>query len=95
MPVPFDRPTFEQIMYALKTSGECGDILCTHAHEEIGKLQALAGAAPDLLAAVKCALADLEGIMPEFDCDGDREHPAWTTIEELKQAINKAEGSGK
>ena len=47
MPVPFDRPTFEQMMYSLKVSGEEGDILCTHAHEEIEKLQALAGAAPE------------------------------------------------
>jgi len=35
-------------------------------------------------------LADLEGIMPEFEPSGDREHPGWTTIEELKAAINKA-----
>ncbi len=35
----------------------------------------------------KCALADLEGIMPEFEPSGDRIHPAWCTIEELKAAI--------
>ena len=38
MPVPHDRPTFDQILYALKTSGEAGDILCTHAVEEIERL---------------------------------------------------------
>ena len=50
-----------------------------------------AEAAPELLAAAKCALADLEGIMPEFEPDGS-EHPGWKTIEELRAAINKAEG---
>jgi hypothetical protein len=43
--------------------------------------------APDLLFAAKCALADLEGIMPEFEPSGDREHPAWETIKLLKKAI--------
>ena len=35
MPIPHDRPTFDQIMYALRSNGESGDILCTHAAEEI------------------------------------------------------------
>ena len=43
-------------------------------------------APPDLLFAAKCALADLEGIMPEFEPSGDREHPAWETIKLLKKA---------
>jgi hypothetical protein len=47
----------------------------------------------ELLAASRCALADLEGIMPEFEASGDREHPAWITIKELTVAIRKAEGS--
>lgn len=41
-----------------------------------------------LLLAAKCALADLEGIMPEIDPSGDRKHPGWQTIKELKAAIN-------
>ena len=40
-----------------------------------------------LLAAARCALADLEGIMPEFDPDGDRTHPGWQTIKDLRAAI--------
>jgi hypothetical protein len=39
-----------------------------------------------LRVAAKCALADLEGIMPEFEPSGDREHPAWETIKLLKKA---------
>ena len=39
MPVPHDRPTFSQIMHALRVSGESGDILCTHAAEEIERLR--------------------------------------------------------
>ena len=38
MPVPHDRPTFDQIMHALRSNGESGDILCTHAAEEIERL---------------------------------------------------------
>jgi|688.fasta_scaffold1241902_3 hypothetical protein len=44
----------------------------------------------DLYWAARCALADLEGIMPEFEPSGDREHPAWQTIKELRSAIAKA-----
>lgn len=47
-------------------------------------------AAPDLLAVAMSALADLQGIMPEFEPSGDREHPAWVTMDELRQAIAKA-----
>ena len=45
----------------------------------------------DLYWAARCALADLEGIMPEFEPSGDREHSGWKTIEELKNAIAKAD----
>jgi hypothetical protein len=41
----------------------------------------------DLMVALKCALADLEGIMPEFEPSGDREHSAWKTIEQIKKLI--------
>lgn len=44
-----------------------------------------------LLRAATNALADLEGIMPEFEPSGDREHTAWQTIEELRLAIQEAE----
>ena len=45
-----------------------------------------------LLRAAKHALANLEGIMPEHEPSGDRTHPGWKTIEELKAAINTAKG---
>ncbi len=48
---------------------------------------------PNLLAVCRCALADLEGILPEFEPGGDRQHPAWRTIKELRAAIVQAEGS--
>ena len=35
----------------------------------------------------KCALADLEGVMYLIEPDGEREHPAWKTIEELREVI--------
>lgn len=36
---------------------------------------------------IRCAVADLEGILPEFDCDGERTHPGWTTRRELKELL--------
>ena len=45
----------------------------------------------ELLAACKCALADLEGIMPELEPSGDRQLPGWETIKELRATIAKAE----
>lgn len=35
--------------------------------------------------ALRCALADLEGIMPEFEPSGDQEHPGWKTIKDLRK----------
>ena len=49
-------------------------------------------AAPDLLLEAKCALADLEGVMEEFEPSGDREHPAWDTIDKLRAVIARVEG---
>lgn len=60
--------------------------------DEIAANLCLLSAAPELLQAAKNALADLEGILPEFEPSGDREHPAWQTIDELKAAIAKATG---
>ena len=40
----------------------------------------------ELRLAAKCALADLESIIPEFEPSGDREHPAWETIKLLTKA---------
>ena len=50
----------------------------------------LLSAAPVMLDALRCALADLEGILPEYD--PEREHPAWETLEEVRAAIAKATG---
>ena len=36
-----------------------------------------------------CALADLEGIMPEFEPSGDRLHPGWRTVKELKEYLGE------
>lgn len=68
---------------------DLASVLC----DETGNATAnarLIAAAPDLLAAAQCALADLEGILPEFD--PEREHPAWETLAELRAAITKATG---
>jgi len=53
----------------------------------------LIAAAPDLLAAAKCALAALEGLTSGTDAteDGD-ETPVGATMRELRAAIAKADG---
>lgn len=52
-------------------------VRCVNSHEQ-------------LLAALKAALADLEGIMPEFEPSGERMHPGWLTIAEARAAIDAA-----
>ena len=47
-----------------------------------------------LVQAARCALADLQGIMPEFEPGGDREHPAWQSIVELQRALHEADLCG-
>ena len=59
--------------------------------DEITANLTLLAAAPDLLITARCALADLEGILPEFEPSGEREHPGWQTIQDLRKAIEKAE----
>ena len=86
----YRRPRFEVgDLYTDKECSECGG--CAFPTDD--PVVNLRYAAPELLAALKCALADLEGIMPEFEPSGDREHPAWQTIEEVKAAIAKATNS--
>jgi|GEM_PF-1819823 len=44
-----------------------------------------------LLAAARCADADLQGIMPEFEPSGDKEDEGWRTLRDLGRAIRDAE----
>lgn len=39
--------------------------------------------------ALRCALADLEGILPEYD--PEHEHPAWETMAELRELVSSDE----
>ena len=69
-----------------------GDVVVAHAvDDQHGNADAnarLIAAAPGLLSACRCALADLEGMCGLVEED----HPCFETIEELKAAIEKAEG---
>ena len=56
---------------------------------DVGNLLA---AAPDLLRAAKCALADLEGWAFGTDADLEGDEPVALTMKELRAAIAKAEG---
>lgn len=44
-----------------------------------------------IIGTMQCAIADLEGIMPEHDPSGDRKHPAWKTLDELKKLVHNLE----
>ena len=46
----------------------------------------------ELYRAAKYALADLEGIMPELEPSGDRQHSGWKTIEDLRKALENKKG---
>ena len=59
--------------------------------EELANLS-LVASAPEMLQVLGFALADLEGIMPDYDPSGDREHPGWQTIKDIKAVIAKAKG---
>jgi hypothetical protein len=39
----------------------------------------------------RCALTDLEGILPEFEPDGDRSHPGWTSAKALRNYFGPEE----
>jgi hypothetical protein len=56
---------------------------------DVGNLLA---AAPDLLQAARCALADLEGFVFGTDADLEGDEPVALTMKELRAAIAKAEG---
>jgi 2-iminoacetate synthase ThiH len=45
---------------------------------------------PRAINLIRCALADLEGIMPEIDSTGDREHPGWRTMKEMIDFLKDA-----
>jgi hypothetical protein len=59
---------------------------------DVGNLLA---AAPDLLRAAKCALADLEGFAFGTDADLEGDEPVALTMKELRAAIAKAGGDGQ
>lgn len=40
---------------------------------------------------LNCAIADLEGILPEYEPSGDRKHPAWQTLADLKKKVAELE----
>ena len=51
-------------------------------------LMALAPVIPAMIDAMRCAIADLEGLLAEHD---DRTHPGWQTIDELRAALDAAQ----
>lgn len=40
-----------------------------------------------IVSVMRCAIADLEGMLPEIDPSGNREHSGWKTLDELNQWV--------
>jgi len=40
-----------------------------------------------IVSVMRCAIADLEGMLPEIDPSGDREHSGWKTLDELNEWV--------
>lgn len=38
---------------------------------------------------LRCALADLEGILPEYEPSGDRTHSGWETCDHIRKWLNE------
>ena len=64
---------------------DCDDNCCLVCGQH--KPSQCGGYVSQLRKVARCALADLEGIMPEFEPSGDRTHPAWKTILELRHIL--------
>lgn len=41
----------------------------------------------NLYSVLRCALADLEGLLPQVDPSGNRQHSGWKTIEEIRALL--------
>ncbi len=41
-----------------------------------------------IVSVMRCAIADLEGMLPEADPSGNREHSGWKTLDELNEWVN-------
>jgi hypothetical protein len=48
-----------------------------------------------IVSVMRCAIADLEGMLPEIDPSGDREHSGWKTLDELNEMVKILEGNDK
>lgn len=90
--IEYDHATNTPELIRAFSDGEMFDVasvMCDETGDAIANAR-LISASPALLDACRCALADLEGILPEFD--PEREHPAWETLAEVRAAIKKATG---
>ncbi len=55
--------------------------------KQVDALGRMLASLPQLRLAAKCALADLEGLMPDVDASGQRQHAGWITVKQLKAAL--------
>ena len=55
-------------------------------------IHALASDLVEARQACKCALADLQGLMPDAEPGGERQHPGWKTMQQLQYVIDQGEG---
>ena len=62
------------------------DPTSNRSEDKLRKLRTLFERAITLL---RCVEADLQGILPEFEPSGNRMHPAWATLKEIKEFLKE------
>jgi hypothetical protein len=72
-----------------KEMAETYDREVSNLRGEIGRLK---GENSRLLLALKCCLADLEGVLPQHEPGEDRKHPGWLSMFEAREAVALADG---
>ena len=75
----------------IRDKAKLGQESCDFIKAEIEQLVEVKEHCEMLKGVLRCCLADLEGIMPEFEPDGERSHPGWQSIDEAKVVLAETE----
>jgi hypothetical protein len=79
---PFEKWSAESIVEHLESTKD----FLAQQYREVARMTA-----QNSTALLKAAQADLQGVLPEVDPSGDREHPGWKTLEEIEVFLSSDE----